>query len=277
MDMLVSWRMAVPLALLCVASATAKPTYAQTVETHARVSLIAPKAFPPRSQPMWVGLLFQLDPGWHIYWQNAGDSGEPPKVQWQLPEGFRAGPIRWPTPIRLGSGTVVDYGYQGQVLLMAPIERLAVAKADSVSAIAADVKYVVCREICIPGKAHLTVSFPAGEDALSQAAQWQKLFQGTQMTLPKPTPVEWKVSAQSDEDQFVLAVEGTLPPREAFFFPLEPGIIENSAPQTLERSENGFRLTLRKSDSLINSVSALRGLLVLPNHRGFEITAPVGK
>ncbi len=89
--------------------------------SHAKVSLVAENASPPLGKPLWVGLLFQLDPGWHIYWQNPGDSGEPPKVQWLLPRGFRASFFDWPAPIRLGSGSVIDYGYEGQVLLMAPI------------------------------------------------------------------------------------------------------------------------------------------------------------
>ena len=91
-------------------------------EPHVKVELISEQATSPPGQPLWVGLLFRLEPGWHIYWHNPGDSGEPPKVQWELPMGFVAGSIRWPQPIRLGGGSVVDYGYEGQVLLMAPIQ-----------------------------------------------------------------------------------------------------------------------------------------------------------
>ena len=41
-----------------------------------------------------AGLYFKLEPGWHVYWENAGDSGEPPHIQWTLPGGVTAGPMR---------------------------------------------------------------------------------------------------------------------------------------------------------------------------------------
>jgi DsbC/DsbD-like thiol-disulfide interchange protein len=242
--------------------------------SHAKVSLIAENASAPPGKPLWAGLLFQLDPGWHIYWQNPGDSGEPPKVQWELPEGFRAGDIRWPVPIRLGSGSVIDYGYEGHVLLMVPIERSPGPRGDSASPIAADVKYVVCREICIPGKAHLTVSSPAGTDTASQASEWRKLFQEARAQLPKPAPANWKVSAQSGKNDFYLTVAGVRPSRNVTFFPLRPGVIENSAEQKVAGRHEGFLLLLRKSENFAGPVSELAGILVLDG-RGYTVNARV--
>src|SRR5690349_20203345 len=95
--------------------------------THAKVSLVAENNSLRAGQAVMLGVLFDLEKGWHIYWVNPGDSGEPPKIQWQLPAGFQAKEIRWPTPMRLGAapvqgspnakspnvyGTVVDYGYE---------------------------------------------------------------------------------------------------------------------------------------------------------------------
>jgi DsbC/DsbD-like thiol-disulfide interchange protein len=116
---------------------------------HLKVELISEQATSAPGQPLWVGLLFRLEPGWHIYWKNPGDSGEPPKVQWNLPTGFVAGSIRWPQPIRMGSGSVVDYGYEGQVLLMAPIQGSSSRNATPLPSLSADVKYLVCRDVCI--------------------------------------------------------------------------------------------------------------------------------
>ena len=104
-----------------------------TADTHLKVELIAEQATSPAGQSLWVGLMFRLDQGWHIYWQNPGDSGEPPKIQWELPTGFVAGSIRWPQPIRLGSGSIADYGYEGQLLLMAPIEGPSTRNSSSLS------------------------------------------------------------------------------------------------------------------------------------------------
>jgi thiol:disulfide interchange protein DsbD len=76
---------------------------------HLKVSLVADQAsVSPGSShtamPPHVGLLFDLEPGWHIYWTNAGDSGEPPAVKWTLPEEVTVGPLQFPAPKRLPLG-----------------------------------------------------------------------------------------------------------------------------------------------------------------------------
>src|SRR5271163_108818 len=58
-----------------------------------------------------AGLYFKLDPGWHIYWSNPGDSGEPPKIEWHLPDTIAPGAIEFPAPKRLPLGPLMDYGY----------------------------------------------------------------------------------------------------------------------------------------------------------------------
>jgi DsbC/DsbD-like thiol-disulfide interchange protein len=240
-------------------------------DSHAKVELIAERNTAPPGRPLWTGLLFRLDPGWHIYWQNPGDSGEPPKVQWQLPPGFAAGTIRWPQPMRLGGRTVLDYGYEGQVLLMATIEGKSKQPATSVPSLSADVKYIVCRDMCIPGKAHLTLAPPPGGDW----GPWRALFEQTRQQLPKPVPLGWKVSVESDKSHFIVSVRPGPQVQSASFFPLEPNQIENSSPQDFASNRTGFRLTLKKSDQLIKPIPTLRGLVVLGPGRAFEIAAPL--
>lgn len=253
-------------------------TNAQTKpENHARVELIAEENSVQADRALWVGLWFQMDEGWHVYWKNAGDSGEPPKVQWTLPAGFQAGAIQWPQPVRLGHGTVVDYGYENQVLLMAPIKVPSDAKSSGASTIVADVRYLVCREICIPGKKRLTLSIPVGDGAAAQFGDWQKLFRRTRAQLPRPAPAAWKISAISEKDQFVLSIAGAGAGKNASFFPLEPGVIENSAPQKWDATSNGFRMTLKKSGQLDKPISTLKGVIALDNGRAFEISAFVAQ
>src|SRR6478736_5920580 len=68
---------------------------------HAEVTLVSESdAFAP-GKPFRLGLRFKLAKGWHIYWQNPGDSGEPPRLDLSLPEGAHAGDIVWPVPLRI--------------------------------------------------------------------------------------------------------------------------------------------------------------------------------
>jgi DsbC/DsbD-like thiol-disulfide interchange protein len=225
---------------------------------------------------LWVGALFDLDAGWHIYWQNPGDSGEPPKIQWKLPPDFHAGEILWPRPIPLGTGSVRDYGYEGQVLLMTPLQTSFNLPGSAPVEVAATVKFVVCREICIPGKADLTLSIPLHGQPNGEPSPWRDLFQSTRAQLPKPLPPELTVSAGSTDGNLDLVLVGAPETHEMRFFPLDPGIIENAAPQILAPIDNGFCLTLKKSEQLLKPISTLRGVLVLDGNRAYEIDVSLG-
>ena len=84
------------------------PALAQTTVSgpHVNVSLVSEFASLQPGKPAWVGLRFQLEKGWHVYWANPGDSGEPPKVEWQLPPGFKAGDLQFPFPHQIGRAHV---------------------------------------------------------------------------------------------------------------------------------------------------------------------------
>jgi hypothetical protein len=111
----------VPLLLLW--SALARPAGASSnTSAHAKTELVAEKDFIEPGQNSWLGFHFELESGWHIYWINPGDSGEPPRVQWRPPTGFRTGSIQWPAPQRIEDHSLVDYGYEGEVLLMVPLQ-----------------------------------------------------------------------------------------------------------------------------------------------------------
>src|ERR1035441_9575897 len=77
---------------------------------HGTVGLIADQNVVRPGRPFWVGLHFQMEEGWHIYWTNPGDSGEPPRVKWSLPSGFQAGPLEWPVPHRIANHSLIHHG-----------------------------------------------------------------------------------------------------------------------------------------------------------------------
>jgi DsbC/DsbD-like thiol-disulfide interchange protein len=258
------------LLTLCLMPALTRNTHTQaTGESHAKVQLIAEEDKVSPGKPLWIGILFELDSGWHIYWQNAGDSGEPPRVRWNLPAGFGVGPIRWPQPKRLASGSVVDYGYEGRVLLMAPLE--GPPGKSAMPMVSAEVSYIVCRDICVPGKAQLIFSSEGGMDP----ARRREIFERGRGQLPNPAPAHWKISAKSTKDHMVLLVQTNSVVKDATFFPSNPGEIENSAAQTFVSTGNGFRLTLQKSDQLTTAIPTLKGLLVFEPGRAYEVSAPV--
>jgi DsbC/DsbD-like thiol-disulfide interchange protein len=236
-----------------------------------------------------VGLYFQLEKGWHIYWVNPGDSGEPPRVDWHLPTGLSAGAIEWPTPRRLeDSSSIVDYGYEDSVLLIVPMHadpRLAVERATQIGA---DVKLLVCsHDMCIPGKAQLSLTLPIGAHASAPHSRFAGLFADTRKSFPRPAPTTWKFSVADAKDSFVLTVNlgrqtKGLQITQAAFFPLVESQIENAAAQKFAPVASGFQMTLRKSDQLQKPIARLKGVLVLSGlssnvGQAYLIDVPVSK
>ncbi len=68
------------------------PAWAAPISAaHLKVDLVAQDASITPGHTFQAGLKFDLEKGWHVYWINPGDSGEPPTVEWKLPAGFEAG------------------------------------------------------------------------------------------------------------------------------------------------------------------------------------------
>lgn len=220
-----------------------------------------------------LGVHFQLEPGWHIYWTNPGDSGQPPGLHWTLPAGATAGEIQWPRPERLQtSPTIVDYGYKHEVLLMAPVRFSASQPENSKLNIAVDAKWLICREICLPDHARLSLSLPL--PAQAKARHTARLFARTQALLPRPWPKQWKTTAESHPDEFLVTIVTGHPLTRAEFFPLDPGQIDNAAKQSLATMPNGAKLVLKKSDLLLKPVAELRGVLLV-GETPYRFHAPV--
>ena len=242
---------------------------------HTTVTLLSDRDAIVPGERMWIGLRFQMEKGWHIYWVNPGDSGEPPKVQWQLPAGFRAGQIEWPAPQRLTAPSIVDYGYENEVLLMAPLRVAANLKQGAKATLTATVNWLVCREICIPGKAQLALELPIAKRRQTHASSEHASFERSRKGLPQRPPASWKVSVAAEKNGFVLTVETGKRESAATFFPLEPEQIKNAAAQVATPFSRGTRLRLQKSDGLLKPIPALRGVLVFATAQAYEIAAPV--
>lgn len=240
---------------------------------HAKVELISDKATIKAGQDVLLGVHYVLDPGWHLYWVNPGDSGQPPSFQWQLPSGFVADDIKWPRPERLSSSQLVDYGYKDDVLFIVPVHTSQTLNSNAVS-IALSAKWLICREVCIPDRAQVHLSLPISAGA-SQASPNADFFAHTKALLPRPAPKNWKTSVRSGKDDFVLTVSAGKPLKGASFFPHDAGQIDNAAPQKAVTTPAGVRITLKKSEVLVKPVSSLRGLLEVAGGAAYEINAPV--
>lgn len=251
--------------LLAALALTALPWLAQaagstvrTEQVRAELLAHAPDGVQPGST-VWVGLQITHQPEWHTYWKNPGDSGLPTELQWSLPPGLIAGDIAWPVPKRLPIGTLVNYGYEGTVLLPVPVT---VTPEFKPSPFAGDVPvklqatWLVCKKECIPQEGEFTLQLPArSSTALNGGA-----FDAALKAQPKPvlsgTNVIPESTARIDGDALALTVQGlpvALRGKPLDFLPETGEVVENAAQWT--QSWNGAAWTARVPLSAQRSAS----------------------
>lgn len=272
--------MRLPARIVVLVSALAAclcPAMAQEavqVQRHVRVELLSQSAAITANQRLWLGVHFSLDPGWHIYWINPGDSGQPPVFEWQMPPGFTVGDVLWPVPEKLKSSRLADYGYQDDVVLPAPVRAAGQLKEGARVEINVLAKWLVCREVCIPEREQLHLSLPVARTSAEDQSR-SRIFAAARKSIPSPWPPSWKATAKSTQDSFILSVQAGKPIQGAEFFPLEAGQIENAAPQLQRPARTGVSITLKKSDQLLKPVAVLRGVLRLRDARSFQMRAAI--
>jgi DsbC/DsbD-like thiol-disulfide interchange protein len=127
------------------------------------------------------GIAFKLQPGWHTYWRNPGDSGVPPRFDFTKSENIEAVTVLWPAPTKFADGAGgVSLGYQNQVVL--PL-RIVPTNADKPVRLRADINYAVCEKLCIPVEASAELSFASVASTADSA-----LFAALD-TVPKPAAI----------------------------------------------------------------------------------------
>lgn len=242
---------------------------------HARVDLVVTQGDAVLSDDLLVGIRFKIDPGWHIYWQNPGDSGAPPSIRWSLPAGLEAGPLEWPVPVRLAEPPLASYVYTGEVVLPVRIRVTGSSDQRNALTIAASVRWVVCREVCVAEQADTRLDLPVAEDSERLFADWRAAIDAAVARIPRPWPAGWIASAALTRDGFSLAVETGRRETAGTFFPLDRGMIDDGAPQAATSFDRGVLLRLRRSDQLTTLPSRLRGVIVLGPDRAYSLDASI--
>ena len=240
---------------------------------HLHVQLVFPDDNLYRGVSNDAGLYFKLEPGWHVYWKNAGDSGEPPHIRWTLPSGITAGRMQFPAPKRLPLGPLMDFGYEDEVLFPIGVEVAEPVKPGPVL-LKAHVDWLVCREVCIPGKADLEkqLRVASAEEPSAESSDhglWARLGND----LPQPLPAGDAAAFQASATGFRLAVDTGQRETQAEFFPEDEDVLDNPAPQIARPTANGLILDLKKDANLKAAPAQLRGVLELSGGRSYEIAA----
>ncbi|MCB0358585.1 MAG: hypothetical protein KDD44_03090, partial [Bdellovibrionales bacterium] len=241
---------------------------------YVRLSLVADReVIQPSSEEgepaVRLGIQFDIDPGWHIYWRNSGDSGQPTKVTWELPAGWKAHDLEWPIPLRIVEAeTIATFGFNESALLVAPVESpLSYPPEDEQITFRATVSWLVCHEVCLPGKANVEATFPFSTEQPSTPSEHAQDFLDVAMQQPRSIGEARTLSpALRDFSQQTALFVGSKTPEDPARIHIETRGLPGISTETVQLFPYEERSVEFLAPKLATS-SPTSGLLLLPFRR----------
>ena len=241
-----------------------------TDQVRAELMAYAPDGVGPGKQ-VWVGLQIAHQPEWHTYWKNSGDSGLPTLLEFKLPAGIDPGEIAWPTPKKIPIGTLVNYGYEGTVLLPVPL-----TVASNFNGAQLDIKlkaaWLVCKKECIPQEGDFALSIPAKSSTAINAAAFQAAFDASPKPL-KTTASQIEVAGNTIKIS-LSDLPSTLVGKTLAFFPETGNVIEPAAKWTQGWQGNLWTAQIPLSGQRTESPT-LMPVVVALDKTAYRIETPV--
>ncbi|GAA0529127.1 thiol:disulfide interchange protein DsbD [Rhizomicrobium palustre] len=249
------------LGLTISAAADTLPPPSQPPKVHVR--LIADRDGVKPGSTFTVAVEQNIETGWHTYWLNPGEAGQPTEVKWSLPAGWKAGAIQWPYPIRIPVGPLMDYGYEGKVWLLMDLTVPADA-APGATTLKALVQYLVCREVCIPEDANVELPVVVDPKGAGPASSTAADFAAARAKIPAASPWPMRYALGQDLRLFLAspALAGTARPQDVQFFPAQPGEVTDAAKQSFGVAKDGLVVSLKPGGKMAG-LKNLSGVLVL--------------
>lgn len=184
------------LSFTAIVAQTSKPS-ASNQGFHSRARLISGG----QQGDVWLaGIEITLDQGFKTYWRNPGDSGLPPRFDWSGSENVAGTEVRFPAPYRHMDAAGVAYVYGKKVVLPVLIKAKDARKPVK---LVLSAEYGVCKDICIPAHANLTLD-------LIQDGPDRDAIEAALAKVPRPQAL----GAQADLS--VVSVEPVIQDKPAF-------------------------------------------------------------
>ena len=247
----------------------AKGQVVSNAQVQATLQVYAPNGL-GAGQTFWLGLQIEHQPHWHTYWRNPGDSGLPTELQWQLPEGLTAGNLVWPAPQKIPVGSMANYGYEGRVLLVTPVQvgpKFKTSPDQSDVAVQLHATWLVCKQECIPQEGDFVVRVPIKGSTVMAPEAFQTALANQAQVL------KGNHEAVISEDGRSMSLKlGALPPELGTgpwtVFPQTANVMQNNASPSIQAE----RITLPISSERMDSPQRMAWLLVQGT-----ANAPTGK
>lgn len=242
----------------------APPSPQRTGSDLVRVTLAADIGSISPGSRFHLALIFDIEPHWHIYWRNSGASGLPTEVQITAPDGFTVGKPLYPRPVPFRDEAGTSYGHEGRAVIFVPMTAPA-ALAGSEVTFEADVRWMVCKGICLLGSAMPSLTLQAGSEPSLPAARLQPVLEAHKARIPKPLREQAgaRITYAASSLTLIVPAEGRT---SAAFFPYDDPGVEYGAATIVGGGSESFQIAIKIGWSEQNALGrpfALGGVVAL--------------
>jgi thiol:disulfide interchange protein len=261
-------RLGALLLILLALIGAAAPAAAQN---HMRVSLVPETSAAMPGSTVTLAFVMRPDPGWHGYWLNPGDAGTPPRTEWRLQTGWRAGPLLYPVPDRLILFGLMNYVYERDYALLADIAIPASAEPGATVPIDVRFDYLVCTDqVCVPETANVATRI-----AIGQPQARNPDFARYRQALPRPLGQPARFAVEGGKVRVAIPLPASVAVEDPYLYPATEEALRYSRPQAISRSGD-LLIVEAEPGAQAAALQALDGVLEISPGIGLSLSARRG-
>lgn len=213
-----------------------------------------------------LAIRLTIKDGWHIYWENPGDTGLKTTFNWILPTGFSVIDTLIPFPVKFPGEGMISYGFDKEVSYLFRIKTPAGPVFTNPVVLRVESDWLACKEVCIPGTSSAEVTLYPSEIPPAIMKEKQNYFIRALELIPQKVnfvrissqllgeTVRFELNTDQRENKFT----------EIVFFPLQQGIFSASGEQKLEIINDRYFLTVPLDPMRIELPDEISGIFFTP-------------
>lgn len=247
---------------LLLAFACSSTAFAQTLPLPRNISaqMDVETQLPAPGDSVTLAIVMKPKDGWHDYWLNPADAGTPLELEWNLPEGVTAGPIRAPVPTTLMVGGFMNYVYKRDHAFLVDLKISADIAPGTRLPIAVDARWSACSDrVCVPEGDSFTTALTTGNGNIAEPDRLR--FDKYRQQIPPQIDSNGIFERRGETLKLAIPYPASAPLSEVYFFPVDPKLINHSGPQAARRKGDYVIFEIAVSGQMEQVPGSVQGLL----------------
>lgn len=228
-------------------------------QTGLKLQLVSEQSAVVQGKPFTVGLWIQHDRGWHTYWRFPGIVGVPTQMKWDLPKGWKFGPLVYPEPERTLMFQIKAQGFDRDVMLRTEVTPPADLRPGESVTLSGKASWMCCGNTCHPGAMDLSLTLPVATTSMLNE-NWHALLEAERARAERSSDA-WKAEASEKGREITLtlrpadaraALRRSQRDAEQIIVFTEDGWFDSDKPQTITLHSDGtLSIQLIKADTYL--------------------------